>query len=57
MACGIKVLPRRKKFDIMVTEWRHLLCTRHDVHSEKLTDSLGQAVSNSTQALLLLTIL
>jgi hypothetical protein len=57
MDCGDKVLSRRKKFDVMVTKSRHLLCTRHDFHGEKLTDSLDQAVSNSTQALLLLTIL
>jgi Fe2+ transport system protein B len=57
MDCGHKVLPRRKKFDVMVTESRHLLCTRHDVHGKKLTDSLDQANSTSTQALLLLTIL
>jgi Fe2+ transport system protein B len=57
MDCGHKVLPRRKKFDVMVTESRHLLCTCHDLHGEKLTDSLDQAVSNNTQALLLLTIL
>lgn len=41
----------------MVTESRRLLCTRYDLYGEKLTDSLNQAVSNSTQALLSLTIL